>query len=130
VTLKILLVDDNRVFLNAVSQFLARLPGTDVIAQALNGPDALRIAQGQRPDLVLLDIAMPGMSGLDVARTMQSWATPPIIVFLSMNDGEGYQAAARELGAMALVGKGDFVADLLPIIETLIVTQALRDATC
>jgi DNA-binding NarL/FixJ family response regulator len=73
---------------------------------------------------------MPGMSGLDVARTMQSWDKSPTIVFLSMNDGEGYQAAARELGAMALVGKGDFVADLLPIIETLIAAQARRDATC
>ena len=113
-----------------MGQFLAQLPGTDVIALALNGQDALRIAQLQRPDLVLLDIAMPGMGGLDVARTMQTWPQPPTTVFLSMNDGLAYQAAARELGVMAVVGKGDFVADLLPIIEQLILNQAHPDAIC
>jgi CheY-like chemotaxis protein len=130
VNLRILLVDDNKVFLTAVSKFLARLPGADVVAQAQNGPDALHMAAQLQPDLVLLDIAMPGMDGLEVVRAMQAWPRPPCRVLLSMHDGAGYRAAALEAGAMALVGKGDFVADLLPIIESLMASKIQREAPC
>lgn len=128
--LRILLVDDNKVFLTAVSKFLARLPGADVVAQAQNGPDALHMAAQLQPDLVLLDIAMPGMDGLEVVRAMQAWPRPPCRVLLSMHDGAGYRAAALEAGAMALVGKGDFVADLLPIIESLMASKIQQEAPC
>ena len=128
--LRILLVDDNKVFLTAVSKFLARLPGADVVAQAQNGPDALHLAAQLQPDLVLLDIAMPGMGGLEVVRAMQAWPRPPCVVLLSMHDGVGYQAAALESGALALVGKGDFVADLLPIIESLMASKIQQEAPC
>jgi DNA-binding NarL/FixJ family response regulator len=130
VNLRILLVDDNKVFLTAVSKFLARLPGADVVAQAQNGPDALHMAAQLQPDLVLLDIAMPGMDGLEVVRAMQAWPRPPCRVLLSMHDGAGYRAAALEAGAMALVGKGDFVADLLPIIESLMASKIQQEAPC
>ncbi len=128
--LRILLVDDNKVFLTAVGQFLTRLPGADVVAQAQNGPDALHMAAQLQPDLVLLDIAMPGMDGLEVVRAMQAWPRPPCRVLLSMHDGAGYRAAALEAGAMALVGKGDFVADLLPIIESLMASKIQQEAPC
>jgi two-component system response regulator EvgA len=130
VNLRILLVDDNKVFLTAVGQFLTRLPGADVVAQAQNGPDALHMAAQLQPDLVLLDIAMPGMDGLEVVRAMQAWPRPPCRVLLSMHDGAGYRAAALEAGAMALVGKGDFVADLLPIIESLMASKIQQEAPC
>ncbi len=128
--LRILLVDDNKVFLTAVGKFLTRLPGADVVAQAQNGPDALHMAAQLQPDLVLLDIAMPGMGGLEVARAMQAWPRSPCVVLLSMHDGAGYRAAALEAGALALVGKGDFVADLLPIIESLMASKIQQEAPC
>ena len=118
-SLRILLVDDNHTFLNAVSQCLAMLPEAEVVGQAHDGIQALAKVQALRPDLVLLDIMMPHMSGLEVAAQMQTWPKPPRILFLSLHDNESYRAATRELGAVALVDKANFVADLMPIISSL-----------
>lgn len=127
--LRILLVDDNITFLTAVSQCLVMVPDTEVVGHATNGTDALLKVQTLRPDLVLLDIAMPNMTGLEVASRLQSLPYAPRILFLSMHDNESYRAAARELGAVALVGKANFVADLIPIITQLAAQKVQADAT-
>jgi DNA-binding NarL/FixJ family response regulator len=126
-TLRILLVDDNQTFLLAVRQYLDLLPGMAVIAEAHDGNNALSQAAKLAPDLILLDIAMPGMNGLEVARRVLTWAAPPEIVFLSMHDNAAYRDAALELGARAYVGKADFVVALLPILEQLAAEQALPE---
>ena len=118
-SLRILLVDDNHTFLNAVSQCLAMLPEADVVGQAHDGTEALAKARALKPDLVLLDIMMPHMTGLEAAAQMQTWPKPPRILFLSLHDNESYRAATRELGAVALVDKANFVVDLMPIIASL-----------
>ena len=119
-TLRILLVEDNPTFLMAVRQFLDRAADIRVIGQAHNGVQALALAAELQPDLVLLDMALPQMSGLEVARAMLAWPQPPRIVFLSMHDQAAYREAARDLGVQGFVGKADFVAALLPIIEKII----------
>lgn len=119
VTIRILLVDDNRTFLTAVNNFLLTLSGVEVVGQAYTGKTALALAAKLAPDLVLLDIVMPEMNGLEVAAALRAMATPPYIVFLSMHDSESYRAAARELGIWGYVGKGDFVLDLIPLIESI-----------
>lgn len=118
-TIRILLVDDNKTFLAAVNNFLLTLPGVEVVGQAHTGAAALALAAELAPDLVLLDIVMPEMNGLEVAAALQAMATPPYIVFLSMHDSASYRAATRELGAWGYVGKGDFVLDLVPLIESI-----------
>lgn len=120
--IKILLVDDNLTFLTAVKKFLAMLPDAQVIAEAHDGRQALAQAAQWRPDLVLLDIMMPGLNGLEVAKLMQAWPDAPHIVFLSMHDNASYRSVAHELGALGFVGKADFVAELLPIIAGLVTT--------
>jgi DNA-binding NarL/FixJ family response regulator len=127
-SLRILLVDDNHTFLTAVSQCLAMLPEAEVVGHAYSAADALVKAQALQPDLVLLDIVMPNMSGLEAAAHMQSWAHSPLILFLSLHDNESYRAAARELGTLGLVGKANFVADLMPIITRLANDQTSRQA--
>jgi len=117
-TLKILLVDDNRTFVAAVRQFLDPLGDVVIIGEAHDGKSALNLARQHRPDLVLLDIAMPGMNGLELARAMQLDPAAPQIVFLSMHDNQEYRAAARELGS-DFVSKADFVSELLPLVDAL-----------
>ena len=123
-SLRILLVDDNHTFLSAVRQCLAMLPETEVVGQANDGPEALRLTESLKPDLVLLDIVMPHMNGLEVAAQIQAWKNAPHIVFLSLHDNESYRAAARDLGVLAMVGKANFLTDLMPIISNLISAQA------
>ncbi|MBA3057414.1 MAG: response regulator transcription factor [Gammaproteobacteria bacterium] len=118
--IKILLVDDNPTFLAAVIKYLAMLPDAQVVAQAHDGHEALAQATQCQPDLVLLDIMMPGMNGLEVATVMQSWPQPPQIVFLSMHDTAAYRLAAQELGVLGFVSKTNFVLDLLPLIARLV----------
>ncbi len=127
-SLRILLVDDNRTFLTAVRQYLAMLPDTKVVGLAYDGPDALAQAKALQPDLVLLDIMMPHMNGLEVAARMQSWSPAPRILFLSLHDNASYRAAAAELGAVALVDKANFVAELMPIVARLAADLAAQQA--
>lgn len=115
---KILLVDDNLTFIAAVRQFLDRLPGIQIVGHAHDGTTALALVRAHRPALILLDIAMPGMNGLDLARAVRQESQAPAIIFLSMHDHEEYRSAARELDA-GFVSKSDFVAELLPRIKTL-----------
>ena len=118
-TVRTLLVDDNKTFLAAVRNFLLMVPGVEIVGEAHDGWAAVEMANQLHPDLLLLDIAMPEMSGLEVAQVLKDSQLPPRIVFLSMHDSASYRAAARDLGAFGYVGKGDFVADLIPIIDRL-----------
>jgi DNA-binding NarL/FixJ family response regulator len=118
-TIRTLLVDDNKTFLTAVRNFLATLPQVEVIGEAHDGKAALTLATRLQPDLVLLDIVMPDMNGLEVAAELKKSAHPPYVVFLSMHDSQSYRTAARELGARGYVGKGDFVLDLEPLVDSI-----------
>ena len=122
-SVRILVVDDSSTFVAAVRQFLAMLPDAEVVGEASGGSDALEKVRTLLPDLVLLDIAMPGMGGLDVARTMRLWPDPPDVVFLSMYEAAAYESVTRELGALAYINKSDFVLGLLPIIESKLAQQ-------
>ena len=119
-TLKILLVDDNATYLSAVSNLLGGLAEVEVVGQAHGGREALRLARQLHPDLVLLDVAMPSMNGLEVARTMLGWTKRPRVVFVSMHDGADYRAAANGLGAIAYIGKSDLTSELPPLLQSLL----------
>ena len=122
--LKILLVDNNPLFLSALRNLLDTIQGIDIVGEARDGVEGVLLAKELRPDLLLLDIAMPKMTGLDVALRMQSWSQAPKILFLTMHGDAYYQDAARDLGAIGVVGKTDLVADLLPMIQRLIDDQS------
>lgn len=122
--LTIMLVDDNLTFMAAVRKFLTVLPDAQVIAEAHDGHQALALAAHWHPDLILLDIAMPGMDSLEFARRLQDWPKPPQIIFLSMNDNEYYRTEARELGVFGFVDKADLVDSLPPLIARLVATSS------
>lgn len=116
----VLLVDDNHTFLAAVRNFLAQLPDVQVVGEASDGAMALEQARLLNPELVLMDIAMPVMNGLEAAAALNHFARPPQIIFLTMHDGASYRDAARELGARGFVGKSEFVDDLVPLLSALV----------
>ena len=118
-TLRIMLVDDNLTFLASVKTTLKLVSGAEVVGEAHDSAQALEMAQRLKPDLMLLDIVMPGQSGLDVAKVMQAWPQLPRVLFLTMHDNESYRTAAQALGALGLVDKANFVTELLPIISNL-----------
>jgi DNA-binding NarL/FixJ family response regulator len=116
--LRILLVDDNRRFLEAVRRFLAR-ESFEVVGHALSGTSALEQVAQLQPDLVLMDLALPHMNGLEVTRRIKARPNPPRVIMLTLHDSPAYVAEAKAMGADGFVTKSDFGTQLLPVIQTL-----------
>ena len=91
----------------------------DVVAVVGTGEDAVREANTHRPDVVVLDISMPGMNGLQAARLIRSALPAVAILFLSSHTSSAYVDAAREIGACGFVFKQRLVQDLHQAIESI-----------
>jgi DNA-binding response OmpR family regulator len=111
---KILLVDDERAILNLLSIKL-RVTGYDVVT-AVNGEKALQLIKSENPDLMLLDVIMPGISGLEVLEKTRSHSKMPIIVLSARPDNS---QKALALGANFFISKPFDIDDLVDKIEKL-----------
>ena len=96
--LRVLVVDDEPLAVERLQLLLAQCDGVAVAGTANDGEAALRIAEAVLPDLVLLDIAMPGMDGVDVARALAGFARPPAVVFATAFDN--FAVAAFDIEAV------------------------------
>ncbi|HEX8641935.1 MAG TPA: LytTR family DNA-binding domain-containing protein [Allosphingosinicella sp.] len=96
--LRILVVDDEPLAVERLQLLLARCAGASVVGTANDGEAALRIAEAVAPDLVLLDIAMPGMDGIDVARALSASQVDPAVVFVTAFDN--FAVAAFDVAAI------------------------------
>ena len=76
----VLLVDDHEGFINAALRHLRKLPWIEVVGQAGNGLEAIERSEALRPDVVLMDLAMPEMGGLQATRLIKAQDNPPFIV--------------------------------------------------
>lgn len=117
--LRLLLVDDNPHFLKAASEVLAVLPCVAGIECADSGEEALERASRSRPDLVLTDLVMPGMSGFEVIRSLRAREFPPRVVALTLHEGAEYRAAVMRSGACGFVSKREFGAFIPALIASL-----------
>lgn len=110
-----MLADDNQAILESVMQLLAS--DFDVIARVSDGQAAFDAVVTLRPEAVVLDISMPRGSGLEVARRLSALSDPPRIVFLTVHEGDDFQAAAREAGALGYVFKRNAGSDLIRVLK-------------
>lgn len=108
----ILLADDHPMFREGVAHSLASEPDFTVIGQAASGEEALRLARDLLPDVVLLDIAMPGWNGLVTAEKIATACPATRIVMLTMFEDEDKLLAAFKAGARGYVLKGASVSEL------------------
>lgn len=90
--MKILIVDDEALARDRLARMIAQVGGHTVVGQAANGREALDLAQRVQPDVVLLDVRMPGMDGLEAARHFAALAEPPAIVFCTAYEEHAIQA--------------------------------------
>jgi DNA-binding NarL/FixJ family response regulator len=126
---RIIVVDDSPIFLAATVSFLELVAGIEIVATSDSGREALEQAAGLEPDLVLIDLAMPQMSGLEVARHMAKFSQPPKIIVMTAHEEKAYHAAALNAGADGFVGKSVLEAQLLPMIRTLLPECAFDEKT-
>ena len=101
--LRILLADDEPLAAERLQLLLARIEGVALIATASDGESAVRLAEAYSPDLLLLDIAMPGLDGIEVARALASRRPAPAIIFITAFDQ--FAVAAFEVAAVDYIMK-------------------------
>jgi CheY-like chemotaxis protein len=110
---RVLVVDDVPAYLGAMVAVVAETPGFAVVAEASSGEDALVVAAQSVPDLVLMDVHLPGIDGVEATRRLLLGACPPTVVLLSTYDDDAGQQFVAESGATAYVHKAVFGPDRL-----------------
>lgn len=123
---RVLIVDDNPVFLTILKQFLGQHPEFQIVDEAHDGDSALILAQHLCPDVILLDLQMPGVSGLEIIAPLRMMLPDVRIVVLSLFD---WQQLTHVLGGHAYVSKTRLVDDLLPAIEQALQSNGTVAAT-
>jgi DNA-binding NarL/FixJ family response regulator len=116
--LRILIADDEPLILSVVKQILESEPHLRVVGQALDGPQAVTQAEALRPDVIVLDLNMPTMSGFEVARRIRTRHPNSAIVILSSHKNDQFIAEARAVGARAYVEKSDAADELVRAVES------------
>ncbi len=115
--IRILVVDDHEVIRRAICSLLSSDPILDVICQTADGEQAVLKAEELQPDLVLLDISLPGISGIEAARRIRSVSPDSRIIFLSQHDSQQVVKDAVRAGGHGFVAKMDAGSDLLKAIR-------------
>ena len=118
--IRILIVDDFKDWRRQVLLLFQARPEWQVIAEASDGPEAIRKAEELKPDLIVLDIGLPKLNGIEAARRIRRFSPSSKIVFLSQNNNLDLVRAALGTGAQGYVLKTDVRSDFLPAIEAVL----------
>ncbi len=128
--IRVIVADDHPLFRAGVVEELGKNPDIEVVGLAANGGEAVRLAQEEMPDLILLDIAMPGKDGISAASTISLACPSTKIVMLTVSEHEDDLVAAFKAGAKGYVLKGVSGRELARVIRSVVdgevfVSQAL-----
>jgi len=115
--IRILLADDHNIMRRGLRLLLERQPGFEVVAEAADGREAADRAEATHPDIAVLDIAMPNMSGIEAAQRIRALLPQVAIVILSMHSDEGYVLRALKAGAKGYLLKDSAESDLIEAIK-------------
>jgi DNA-binding NarL/FixJ family response regulator len=118
--MRILIADDSEVMRRAVRGLLSTEPGWEVCGEAADGPGAFEKARELQPHLVLLDINMPGTTGLQTARRIRQEVPLTKILIMTLHDAARFLPAVREAGADGCVDKARLGNDLIDMIKKLL----------
>ncbi len=110
---RVLVVDDQAPFLRAMTSVVEETAGFEVVGQAESGEESLVVAAASRPDLVLMDVNLPGIDGLEATRRLRAAGSPPVVLLLSTYDDDAGEEFVAECGAAAYVTKSAFGPDRL-----------------
>ena len=115
--LRVLVVDDHLLARCAIRWQLQEMPDLQVVGEAVDGFEAVALARTLSPDLVFMDICMPGLDGLEATRRITAESSGVRVIILSSLDGESYRKAARDAGAAAYLVKGQTIPHLTAALQ-------------
>jgi two-component system response regulator NreC len=117
--IRILLADDHTVMRNGLRLLLERQANLTVVGEASDGRETVRVAEAVSPDVVVMDIAMPNLNGIEAARQITNTRPETAIVILSMHSDESYVIRALKAGARAYLLKDSAEGDLIAAIHAI-----------
>lgn len=113
VSVRVLIVDDQLPFREASRMVVEMTDGFEVTGEAENGDQAIALVAELKPDLVLMDVQMPGIDGIETTRRITSEPNPPVVVVMSTHESGDYVDVAIAAGAVGFVPKSQFGLDTL-----------------
>lgn len=123
----VLIVDDDNENRQLARRVLERaaldMPGSLMVAEGADGEEAVRLAHELHPDIVLMDIAMPRLNGLEATRRIKSEEPETKVIILTVHDERPYREAAIAMGADAFLAKKTLLTSLLPTVKTITQTH-------
>jgi len=115
--IRILVADDHAIVRDGIRSVLEQQPDMSVVAEAADGRECVRLAEELAPDVVIMDIAMPNMNGIEATRRILSAAPRVAVVILSMHQDESYVLRSLKAGARAYLLKDSVRADIVAAIR-------------
>lgn len=116
--IRILLADDHTILRNGIRAILEDEPGMEVVGEAEDGRTAVSLATQLKPDIVIMDIAMPLLNGLEATRQIRRTCPGVKVIILSMHDNEEYIVQVLESGAMGYILKDAAARELIQALRT------------
>jgi DNA-binding NarL/FixJ family response regulator len=117
--LRVIVIDNNEMFLNTLVRYISHYEDLKVVGTAANAEDGLRLARELRPDIVLVDLRMPNVSGFTLISWLRQQVPGVCIVAMSLYLEQNLMRAALERGANAFLPKDQIVSGLPPLLEQL-----------
>jgi two-component system, NarL family, response regulator NreC len=117
--IRILLADDHIVMRSGLRLLLERQPNLQVVGEAADGQEAVRLAAAEKPEVVIMDIAMPHLNGVEATRQIVTRNPETAVVILSMHSDESYVLRSLKAGARAYLLKDSAEADLIAAIHAI-----------
>jgi DNA-binding NarL/FixJ family response regulator len=112
-TVQVLVVDDQAPFRQAMAAVVGATDGFAVVGEALSGEESITTCSELRPDLVLMDVNLAGIDGVEATRRLRALPSPPVVLLLSTYDADAGTDFLKDSGAAAYITKGEFGPDVL-----------------
>ena len=118
-SLRIVIVDDNDEFRSELSQYIKHQPRVKIVGEGKDGREAMSLAQTLRPDVILLDISMPGISGIEAAKKIKELSPFSKIIFITIHEEKTYHTLASMIGVDGFICKSNLKQELPSILKTM-----------
>lgn len=126
---RILVADDHEVVRQGIHAILLSRPDWEICGEAVDGQEAVRLAQELHPDVIVMDITMPRMSGLEAAQEIARLKLPARVLIFTMHESKSLAPSVRRAGAQGYVVKSRAARDLVEALERLLAGGTFFDAS-